>query len=57
MGRSQSEPAGKEAAKMGMVKGVPRTVIVVDERERSGTGTPPDFTGWCKAESRDPWCS
>ena len=33
MGRSQSEPVDKEAAKMGMVKAVPRTVIVVDESE------------------------
>ena len=40
---AQSEPADKEAAKMGMVKGVPRTVIVVEEKERSGTGTPPEL--------------
>ena len=40
MGRSQSEPVDKEAAEMGMVKGVPRTVIVVDESEERNRYTP-----------------
>ena len=40
LGRSQSEPADKGGAKMGMVKGIPRTVAVVDESEERDRYTP-----------------
>ena len=46
MGRSQSEPADEDSAKTGMVKGIPRAVAVVDEREKERD----QYTPWLHRE-------